>query len=104
MARSEPPVAWSESCVLDAPKPVAPPLPSKEAGMALVPLVLRLAAGLGAAWILLLGQTAWAGRVHPDLESQLSALPPGGTISVIVEMWKQGNPAASVAPLRLGHR
>ena len=72
--------------------------------MALVPLVLRLAAGLGAAWILLLGQTAWAGRVHPDLESQLSALPPGGTISVIVEMSKQGNPAASVAALRRGHR
>ena len=55
--------------------------------MALVPPVLRLVAGLCATWILLLGfsQPAWAGRVHPALESQLGALPPGGTISVIVE-------------------
>ncbi len=37
----------------------------------------------------------WAGTVHPGLERALHAVPPGGMISVIVEMTDQADPAAA---------
>jgi hypothetical protein len=40
---------------------------------------------------------AWAGRLHPELEAQLKALRPGGTLPVIVEMLDQADPVAAAA-------
>ncbi len=62
----------------------------------------RILAAVVAASFLLFGQVAWAGRLHPELETQLGALPPGGTLSVIVEMVTQADPvaAANTAPPR----
>jgi subtilisin family serine protease len=40
---------------------------------------------------------AGAGRVHPRLETQLGALPPGATLPVIVEMVVQADPGAAAA-------
>ncbi len=63
-----------------------------------MPLTLpRILAAISAASILLFSQPAWAGRVHPDLETQLRALPPGGTVSVIVELVAQADPLAAAA-------
>ena len=50
-----------------------------------------------AAGLVFFSQEARGGQVHPDLEPELSALPPGGTIPVIVEMSKQANPAVAAA-------
>ena len=50
-----------------------------------------------ALWVLLSGSPAWAGRVHPDLEARLQALPPGVPVAVIVEMVDQLDPAAAAA-------
>jgi subtilisin family serine protease len=54
--------------------------------------------------ILFSGPLAWAGRLHPELEAQLKALPPGGTLPVIVEMLDQADPAAAAATAPPGQR
>ena len=63
---------------------------------------LRILATVVAASLLIFSQAAWAGRLTPELEAQLNALPPGGTLSVIVEMVTQADPvaAADTAPRR----
>jgi subtilisin family serine protease len=64
-----------------------------------------LAAVLGSSVVILLsGSLAWAGRLHPDLDAQLKALPPGGTVAVIVEMFDQADPAAAAATSPHGQR
>ena len=50
-----------------------------------------------AALLVFFSQAAWAGRVHPELDAQLSALPPGQAISVIVEMSNQADLVAAAA-------
>ena len=64
--------------------------------------------GLGplfaAALLAFFSQAAWAGRVHPELDAQLSALPPGQAISVIVEMSNQADPVAAAASAPQGQR
>ena len=43
-----------------------------------MPLVnLRILVTVFAASLLIFGETAWAGRLHPELERQLDVLPPG---------------------------
>jgi subtilase family serine protease/subtilisin family serine protease len=42
-------------------------------------------------------EPTWAGRLHPSVEQQLRTLPVGGTVSVIVEMVTQADPAAVAA-------
>jgi subtilisin family serine protease len=54
--------------------------------------------------IVLPGAPAWAGRVHPALEAQLSLLPAGGELRVIVEMATQADPGAASAGVRRGPR
>jgi subtilisin family serine protease len=64
-----------------------------------------LAALLGALLVILASvPAAWAGRIHPDLEAQLKALPAGGTLPVIVEMMDQADPAAAAATAPRGQR
>jgi subtilisin family serine protease len=57
---------------------------------------------LGVVAMLLTAGPALAGRIRPDLEAQLQALPPGAVIPVIVEMVVQADPvtAAVGAPGR----
>jgi len=43
-----------------------------------------------AALLVFFSQAAWPERVHPELDAQLSTLPPGQAISVIVEMFEPG--------------
>ncbi|MGH2357403.1 MAG: S8 family serine peptidase, partial [Candidatus Limnocylindria bacterium] len=57
-----------------------------------------------AASLLLFTQAAWAGRLTPELEAQLKALPPGGKLAVIVEMWAQADPHAAAASAPRGQR
>ncbi|MGH2348187.1 MAG: S8 family serine peptidase, partial [bacterium] len=57
-----------------------------------------------AASFFLFSQAAWAGRLHPDLETRLSTLPPGGTLPVIVEMVAQADPVAAAAAAPRGPR
>jgi subtilase family serine protease len=47
---------------------------------------------------------AWAGRLHPDAERELRGLPAGGTLSVIVELTTQADPAAAAAAAPGRHR
>jgi hypothetical protein len=54
--------------------------------------------------IVLLYVPAWAGRVHPTLEAQLSLLPAGGELRVIVEMATQADAAAVSASAPKGPR
>ncbi|MBI3030250.1 MAG: S8 family serine peptidase [Candidatus Rokubacteria bacterium] len=54
-------------------------------------------AGAVALSILLWTGLAGAGGLHPALDAQLRALPPGDTLSVIVEMADQADPAAAAA-------
>ena len=64
-----------------------------------------LAAVLGASLVVILsGASAWAGRLHPELDAQLRALPPGGTLSVIVEMVDQADPVAAAGKALHGQR
>jgi subtilisin family serine protease len=64
-----------------------------------------LAAVLAASSVILFsGPLAWAGRLHPELEAQLNALPAGGTLPVIVEMVVQADPAAAAASSPRGQR
>ncbi|MGH7324856.1 MAG: hypothetical protein ACREJ9_09425, partial [Candidatus Rokuibacteriota bacterium] len=70
-----------------------------------MPLVnLRILVTVFAASLLIFSETAWAGRLHPELDAQLNALPPGGTLSVIVEMVAQANPVAAAATAPRGQR
>jgi subtilisin family serine protease len=50
------------------------------------------------------GPPAWGGRVHPELEAQLKALPSGGTLPVIVEMVDQADAEAAAAIAPRGQR
>src|SRR3972149_4376737 len=45
----------------------------------------------------ILSGPASAGRLHPELDAHLRALPPGDMLSVIVEMTVQADPAAAAA-------
>ena len=64
-----------------------------------------LVAVLGASlFVLASGQGATAGRLHPDLDAQLQALPPGGTLPVIVEMFAQVDPMAAAQTAPRGQR
>jgi len=63
-----------------------------------------LAPLFAAALLVFFSQAAWAGRVHPELEAQLSGLPPGQAISVIVEMSNQADPVAAAASAPRGQR
>jgi subtilisin family serine protease len=64
-----------------------------------------LAALLGASLVILASvPAAWAGRIRPDLEAQLKALPAGGTLPVIVEMLDQADPMAAAATAPRGQR
>jgi subtilisin family serine protease len=53
---------------------------------------------------LVVSHAAWAGRVHPELEAQLGALPPGGTLPVIVELFDQADPVGAAAAAPRGQR
>src|SRR5262245_1805924 len=70
--------------------------------MALTPTHLRILTAVVATSLLIFSQAAWAGRLTTELEAQLNALPPGGKLSVIVEMVTQADPAAAAdtAPSR----
>ena len=59
--------------------------------------MIRKLAGMLTTLIVLASVPAWAGRLHPEVEHSLSALPTGGQISVIVEMTDQANPAVAAA-------
>src|SRR3990172_12635951 len=48
--------------------------------------------------------TASAGRLCPGLELEINALPPGGVVSVIVEMTDQADPRGAVATLPVHDR
>ena len=50
-------------------------------------------------WILAPGVVS-AGQLHPDVDVQLAALPPGGQLSVIVELVDQADPHVAAAPHR----
>jgi subtilase family serine protease/subtilisin family serine protease len=50
--------------------------------------------------VVLAAGTASAGRLHPDVDAQLATLPPGGQLSVIVELSDQTDPHVSAAPHR----
>jgi subtilisin family serine protease len=64
-----------------------------------------LVAVLGAALLILVsGPEAGAGRVHPELEARLNALPPGGTLPVIVELYAQADPVAAAQTAPHGQR
>ncbi|HEV8639722.1 MAG TPA: S8 family serine peptidase [Methylomirabilota bacterium] len=64
----------------------------------------RILAAVFTTSLLIFSQAAWAGRLHPELETRLSALPQGGTLSVIVEMVNQADPAAAAATVPRGQR
>ncbi len=70
--------------------------------MALALTHLRILAAVVATSLLIFSPAAWAGRLTPELEAQLGALPPGGKLAVIVEMVTQADPvaAAATAPRR----
>ena len=56
-----------------------------------------LAGGMTLALIALASEPAWAGRIHPRLESELAALPTGGELRVIVELATQADATAAAA-------
>src|SRR5262245_24823999 len=58
-------------------------------------LAAAVAAAILAASLVVFSQAAWAGRLHPEVEAQLRSLPPGGTLSVIIEMATQADTAAA---------
>jgi subtilisin family serine protease len=72
--------------------------------MPLAPLNQRILVAVVAAFVLLSGQPAWAGRLTPQAEDRLRALPPGGTLAVIVEMRAQADPVAAAGTAPRGQR
>ena len=67
-------------------------------------MVRVLAAAVAAVTLLLASDAAWGGRLHPDVEHELRALPSGRPVSVIVHMAPRVDPAAAAAKVAPGLR
>lgn len=65
-------------------------------------MIRKLAGVLTALVVIMASAAAWAGRLHPEVESRFGALSVGSQLSVIVEMTDQTDPsiAAGQAPGR----